>query len=40
MLQKYHTVLHKEQLNNQNANSDNRKQSPAQKNIPTDGNVK
>ena len=37
--QKHHTLLHKEPLDNQNGNSDNRKQSPPQNNIPTDGNV-
>ena len=37
--QKHHTLLHKEPLDNQNGNSDNRKQSPPQNNTPTDGNV-
>ena len=37
--QKHHTLLHKEPLDNQNGNSDNRKQSPPQNNIPTDDNV-
>ena len=37
--QKHHTLLHKEPLDNQNGNSDNRKQSPPQNNIPTNGNV-
>ena len=37
--QKDHTVLHKEPLDNQNRNSDNRKQSPPQNNIGTDGSV-
>ena len=37
--QKHHTLLHKEPLDNQNGNSDNRIQSPPQNNIPTDGNV-
>ena len=37
--QKHHTLTHKEPLDNQNGNSDNRKQSPTQNNIPTDGNV-
>ena len=36
---KHHTVLHKEPLDNQNSNSDNRKQSPPQNNIVTDDNV-
>ena len=37
--QKHHILLHKEPLDNQNSNSDNRKQSPLQNNIPTDGSV-
>ena len=37
--QKHHTLTHKEPLDDQNGNSDNRKQSPTQNNIPTDGNV-
>ena len=37
--QKHHTLLHKEPLDNQSNNSDNRKQSPPQNDIPTDGNV-
>ena len=37
--QKHHTLLHKQPLDNQNSNSDNRKQSPPQNQISTDGNV-
>ena len=37
--QKHHALLHKEPLDNQSGTSDNRKQSPPQNNIPTDGNV-
>ena len=36
--QKHHTLLIKERLDNQNGNSDNRKQSAPQNNIPTNGN--
>ena len=39
VVDKRRTLLHKEPLDNQNGNSDNRKQSPPQYNIPTDGNV-
>ena len=38
-MSKQHTLLHKDPLDNQNGNSDNRKQSPPQTNIPTDGIV-
>ena len=37
--QKHHTLLHKEFLDNQNGNSDNRKQSSPQNNSPTNGNI-
>ena len=37
--QNYHILLHKELLDNQNSNSENRKQLPPQNNIPTKGNV-
>ena len=37
--QKHRTLLHKERLDNQDGNSDNRKQSLPQNNIPTNVNV-